>query len=85
MYKNLRIVFCILAALCAAVTLFVFVFYQWWGFVPLIGACGFAGLMVLFKRKQEDEDAKLNPPAQGDFITGKVPVNEPDSNPEEKN
>lgn len=76
MYKNLRIIFCILAVACAAVTLFIFVFFQWWGLAPLLGACGFAGLMILFKRKQESEEVKLNPPApKGDFITGKVPLN----------
>lgn len=73
MYKNLRILFCILAVACAAVTVFIFVYFTFWGFIPLVGACAFAGLMLLFKRKQESEEEKLNPPPPtGDFITGKV-------------
>lgn len=73
MYKNLRIIFCILAAACAAVTIFIFVYFTLWGFIPLGGACIFALLMVLFKRKQESEELKKNPPPPtGDFITGKV-------------
>lgn len=73
MYKNLRILFCILAVLCAAVTVFIFVYFLWWGFLPLGGACGFAALMYLFKNKQEREEAKKNPPPPtGDFIAGKI-------------
>lgn len=73
MYKVLRIVFCILAVICAAVTVFIFAYFKLWGFVPLCGAVIFAALMFLFKNKQEKDEAKLNSPApKGDFITGKV-------------
>lgn len=73
MYRNLRIIFCILAVVCAAVTVFIFVFYGFWGFVPLAGGITFGFLMVFFKRLQEEDDAKKNPPAaRGDFIAGKV-------------
>lgn len=73
MYKILRIVFCILAALCAAVTVFIFVFFQLWGFVPLAGCVIFALLMFICKNAQIREELKANPPApEGDFITGKV-------------
>lgn len=73
MYKALRILFCILAVACAAVTIFIFVYFQLWGFVPLVGAFAFAGLMFLFKNKQEQKELKDNsPPPEGDFITGKV-------------
>ena len=73
MYKKLRILSSVLAAACAAVTIFIFVFFGIWGFIPLCGAVLFAALMFLFKSLQEKEEQKLNPPpAEGDFITGKV-------------
>lgn len=73
MFKNLRILFCILSVACAAVTVFVFIYATYWGFLPLAGACIFAGLMYLFKNKQEAEESKKNPPPpSGDFITGKI-------------
>lgn len=84
MYRNLRILFCLLAVACAAVTIFIFVYFLWWGFVPLGGAVAFGGLMVVCKRAQEREEAKKNPPPrEGDFITGKVPVSKKDE-PENK-
>lgn len=73
MYKALRIIFCVLAVACTAVTVLIFAYFKLWGFIPLGGACLFAALMLLVKKKQEKEEAKLNPPApKGDFITGKV-------------
>ncbi|MDE7082168.1 MAG: hypothetical protein K2O89_00495 [Clostridia bacterium] len=73
MFKNLRILFCILSVACVAVTIFIFVYFLWWGFLPLAGACGFAALMFLCKRMQESEELKKNPPPPaGDFITGKA-------------
>lgn len=73
MYKTLRIIFCLLAVACAAVTVFIFVFFNLWGLVPLGGAVIFAALMFVCKRAQESEELKNNPPdAEGDFITGRV-------------
>lgn len=73
MYKNLRIIFCILAVACAAVTIFIFVYFGWWGCAPLGGAVVFAALMYICKRAQESEELKKNPPPPaGDFITGKA-------------
>lgn len=73
MYKNLRILFCILAVACAAATVFIFVFFNLWGFLPLELGIAFAALMFVCKRAQENEEAGLNPPpAKGDFITGKT-------------
>lgn len=81
MYKALRILFCILAVACAAVTVFIFVYFTYWGFVPLGGAFAFAGLMFLFKNKQERQELEDNPPpAEGDFITGKVKKDEGNEN-----
>lgn len=79
MYKNLRIIFCLLAVACAAVTVFIFVYFNWWGFVPLGAGCVFAALMFACKRMQASEEKKLNPPApEGDFITGKVKKDDPE-------
>ncbi|MDE7329981.1 MAG: hypothetical protein K2N30_02635 [Clostridia bacterium] len=53
--------------------MFIFVYFGWWGFVPLGAGCVFAGLMFVCKREQEKEERKINPPAaEGDFITGKI-------------
>ena len=74
MYKVFRIIFCVLACMCAAATIFIFAYFSFWGFLPLGCACVFAALMYLFKTLQEKQENKINPPAptQGDFITGKV-------------
>ena len=64
------------AVLAAAVTIFVFVYFKLWGLIPLGVGCLFAGLMFLFKRLQEREELKKNPPApKGDFITGRIENN----------
>ncbi len=78
MYKNLRIIFCIIAAALAAVAIFVFVFAGWiWGLMCVLVAAVCAALMVTFKRLQEKQELKDNPPPpKGDFITG--PVKKPD-------
>lgn len=73
MYKTLRILFCILAVACAAVTVFIFVYFGLWGLLPLGLGLLFAALMFVCKRAQEKEELKANPPPPaGDFITGKV-------------
>ena len=73
MFKNLRILFCILSVACVAVTVFIFVYYLWWGFIPLGGAIIFGGLMFIFKNKQESDEKTATPSTPtGDFITGKA-------------
>ena len=74
MFKTLRIVFCIAAAICAAAAVFVFIYAGVaWGFICVFSAVAFFLLTLLFKRKQEDEERKnAPPPSEGDFITGKV-------------
>ncbi|MDE6585322.1 MAG: hypothetical protein K2K80_01410 [Clostridia bacterium] len=71
MYKILRIVFCLLAVACAAVTIFIFVYFGIWGLLPLGGAAVFAALMIICKNAQEKQERKADPTPQGDFITGK--------------
>ena len=75
MFKTLRIVFCIAAAICAAAAVFVFIYAGVaWGFICVFGAVVFFLLTLLFKRKQEEKEIKDNPPPpEGDFITGRVP------------
>lgn len=77
-YMILRIVCSIVAALFCAAAVFVFVYAGWlWGIVCVVGAALFAGLMLVFKRKQTDrENAENPPPPKGDFITGPVHIND---------
>lgn len=73
MYKVLRIIFCVAAALFAAAAIFVFVFAGWvWGIIVVLGAAVCGALMVTFKKLQEKQEQAANPPPpRGDFITGK--------------
>ena len=75
MYKIFRIASSIIAALCAAAAVFVFVFLGMaWGFICVAGAIVFFLLTLTFKRLQERQELKDNPPPpEGDFITGRVP------------
>lgn len=75
MFKTLRIIFSILSAAAAAVTIMIFIFFNLWGLLPL-GLCVlFAVAMFICKNAQIREELKKNPPAPvGDFITGKVPA-----------
>ena len=62
MYKILRIICCIIAALCLAACIFVFVYLGViWGLCTVVGAAAFFGLTVLFKSLQEDYERKNNP------------------------
>lgn len=72
-YLILRITFCIIAALLCAAAVFIFAYFGWWGMICVIAALICAALMMLFKRLQDSEHNKANPPAPaGDFITGKA-------------
>lgn len=74
MYKILRILCCIVSALLLAACVFIFVYLGIvWGLIALLAAGAFAALTFFFKRRQEEREAKINPPpAVGDFITGAV-------------
>ena len=76
MYKIFRIASSIIAALCAAAAVFVFVFLGMaWGFICVAGAIVFFLLTRTFKRLQERQELKDNPPPpEGDVITGRVPT-----------
>ena len=45
----LRVTFCILACICAAAAIPIGIFFEWWCFVPVIGALIFAALMLLVR------------------------------------
>ncbi|MGN1060572.1 MAG: hypothetical protein ACI4QN_02455 [Candidatus Coproplasma sp.] len=61
MFKILRIISCVIAALCVAACVFVFIYAGVvWGICTLLGAVVFFALTVLFKRYQEDSEEKLN-------------------------
>ena len=81
MFKNLRIISCVMAAICAAAAIFVFIYAGIaWGFICVAGAVAFFLLTLMFKRMQEDEERKDNPPPpKGDFITGKTEGGDKDS------
>lgn len=61
MYKNLRILFCILAAITIAAAVFIFVYLGWvWGLTAVIACLIFIVLMFVFKNLQEDQEKKEN-------------------------
>ena len=73
MYLKLRIIFCILAVIGAASTIFVFIFAPWfWGVGVLAATLIFAALMFICRNKQVSEEQK-DEPREGDFITGRKP------------
>ncbi len=84
MYKILRILFCIIAALLAATAVFVFIYAgTLWGIAVVILAFVSGALMVTFKQLQEKQERKENPPPpQGDFIFGKAEDNGNDNEKE---
>ncbi|MGN0803972.1 MAG: hypothetical protein ACI4MS_01130 [Candidatus Coproplasma sp.] len=59
MFKILRIICCIISALCVAGCIFVFIYAGTvWGICVLLGAVVFFALTVLFKRYQNDDEEK---------------------------
>jgi hypothetical protein len=79
MFKKLRIICCIVAALILAACVFIFVYLGMiYGLLSLLVAAVFVGLMFLFKSKQEEQENKGVPPTHGDFITGSVRQNNDD-------
>ncbi|MCD8285779.1 MAG: hypothetical protein LUD50_00940, partial [Clostridia bacterium] len=69
----LRIVFTLLAVASAACCIFIFIYFSWWGFIPLAGVLIFGGLMYYFSRKDKsDEQVERLENRDGDFITGPV-------------
>lgn len=49
MRKILQIVFCVLACASAAACIFIFIYFEYWGFICLGGTALFAALMLLAK------------------------------------
>lgn len=85
MYKKLRIICSIVAALLAAACPFIFLYVgNSWGICSIVGILTFFGLTITFKRFQEEKEgtSESEAPKTGDYITGKVSndENEPDNN-----
>ncbi|MGN0823735.1 MAG: hypothetical protein ACI4MB_01555 [Candidatus Coproplasma sp.] len=60
MFKIFRIISCIIAAICVAACVFVFIYAGVvWGICTILGAVVFFALTVLFKHYQEDSEEKL--------------------------
>ncbi len=77
-YKIMMIVCCVICALILAALVFIFIFFgNVWGLASLGAEAVFFCLMIIFKKLQENEELKRNPPPPvGDFITGKVKKDE---------
>lgn len=59
MYKILRIICCVIAALILAACVFIFVYLGViWGICSVVAAAAFFALTMLFKGLQEDYDKK---------------------------
>lgn len=59
MYKVLRIICCIIAALILAACIFIFVYLGViWGLCSVVAAAAFFALTILFKGLQEDYEKK---------------------------
>jgi fatty acid desaturase len=70
MFKTLRIVCSIIAALLLAACVFIFIYVGMWaGFVTLLAVGVFFLLTLLFKNLQEKQEERQNPAKQeGDFF-----------------
>ncbi|MDE7380135.1 MAG: hypothetical protein K2N14_03685 [Clostridia bacterium] len=63
MYKVLRIICCVISALCLAACVFIFVYLGIvWGITSLVGAAAFFALTMLFRSLQKEQEEK-QPPA----------------------
>ena len=73
MFLKLRIIFSVLASICAATAIFVFVFAGWvWGIAVVALGLIFAALMFICRNMQIAEEQKNSPEnLTGDYITGK--------------
>lgn len=85
MFKKLRIICSIIAALLAAACPFLFLYAgNSWGICSVVGVLTFFGLTVTFKKSQEEKEgtSENEAPKTGDYITGKIESDEdePDNN-----
>lgn len=80
MFKVFRIVFCVLAVATAAAAIFIFALLDWfWGIITVAACLLFTAGMFLCRNAQVRAELKKNPPAPvGDFITGKVKIDDID-------
>ena len=60
----LRIVFCILACICAAAAIPIGIFFEWWCLIPILAAAVFAVLMFVIRNAIARKEA----PERTDFM-----------------
>ena len=59
MYKILRIICCVVSALCLAACVFIFVYTNVvWGICSVVAAAAFFALTLMFKGLQKDQEKK---------------------------
>ena len=54
----LRIVFCILACVCAAAAVPIGIFFEWWCLIPIVGALAFGLFMIMAKNSSSRSESK---------------------------
>ena len=54
----LRVTFCILACICTAAAIPIGIFFEWWCFVPIIGALAFTALMLFVRNSVAKKEEK---------------------------
>ena len=82
MFKNLRITFTILAAICLAAILPVSAFWSWVGVVICAVGAGFFYVLMLMCKDAQEKREKGNEPAPADFFN---PANTPKENADPTN
>ena len=55
----LRIVFCILACICAAAAVPIGIFFEWWCLVPIVAAFAFGLIMIMVKNASSRPEEKV--------------------------
>ena len=56
----LRIIFCILACLCAAVAVPIGIFFEWWCLIPIVAAFAFGLAMIMVKNATSAPEEKTH-------------------------
>ena len=56
----LRMIFCILACLCAAVAVPIGIFFEWWCLIPIVAAFAFGLAMIMVKNASAPSEEKTH-------------------------
>ena len=57
--KTLRIIFCILACVCAAAAVPIGILFEWWCIIPVAGAIAFTLAMFMAKNASSPKEDKI--------------------------